>query len=241
MSTKSAKSNGATTAAAAAPVAKSAAAKSSSSSGVWLSPMSVAALVVLLAVLIQVVTVPSVTGPPSSRKPYSSFQQFYPFYASEHSDTSQSHCRRSRRSARQLRSVLDSRLGISPLSAASTVSLCPPANRQLHFAGTTIVALLFLLNPRSIPSILLGACVGYLVCPALIGLAHGFVEFAVVIGVFLATHKLSTGKVSGAHTRTARGGGQRFDWATGSARVSPPAISLSLCALRFVSRSVWPW
>lgn len=62
-----------------------------SSSGVWLSPMTVAALVVLLAVVIQVVTVPSVTGPPSSRKPYASFQQFYPFYASEHSDTSQSH------------------------------------------------------------------------------------------------------------------------------------------------------
>lgn len=120
-----------------------------------------------------------------------------------------------------------------------SASACLPANRQLHFAGTTIVALLFLLNPRSIPSILMGACVGYLVCPALIGLAHGFIEFAIVIGVFLAMHKLSTGKVSG----TARlGRRRRWRWQRSglvwsgvagpreSARVSlPRSHSLAVC------------
>lgn len=71
----------------------------------------------------------------------------------------------------------------------------PPVNRKLHFVGTSIVILMFLLNPKAIPSILFGACTGYLVCPALIGLDHGFIEFFVTIGVYLLMFKLSTGRI----------------------------------------------
>lgn len=69
------------------------------------------------------------------------------------------------------------------------------ANRKLHFAGTCVVILLFLLNPRSIPSILFAGGVGYMLCPMLQGLSHGFIEFAATIGTFLIMHKLSTGAV----------------------------------------------
>ena len=136
-------------AAAVAPVAK----VPKKSSGV-LSPMSLAFLVVVLAVAVQVVSIPSVTGPPASNKPFGSFSSFYPFYASEHTDRT---------------------------------------NRQLHFAGTCCVILLFLLNPKSVPSLLFSAAVGYILCPMLIGLSHGLVEFACVVSLFLLMHKLSTG------------------------------------------------
>lgn len=66
-------------------------------------------------------------------------------------------------------------------------------NRQLHFAGTTGVILMFLLNPQSVPSLLFSAAVGYILCPMLIGLSHGLVEFAFVVSLFLVMHKLSTG------------------------------------------------
>jgi len=129
--------------------------KSKPQSGVWLSPMSVAALVVLLAVALQLAgSVPSLTGPAHPRKPFRSFEAFYPFYASEHADRT---------------------------------------NRQLHFVGTSIVVLLMACNPRSVPSFLMAAMTGLVLSPALIGLSHGFVEFAAVLVVFLLAHKLSTG------------------------------------------------
>jgi hypothetical protein len=59
-------------------------------SGGVISPITVAGLVVILAVLVQVATIPSITGPPHAKKPYKDFQSFYPFYKSEHSHESQS-------------------------------------------------------------------------------------------------------------------------------------------------------
>jgi hypothetical protein len=128
-------------------------------SSAWLSPMSVAALVLLLSVALQLVgpsSVPSLTGPPHARKPFRSFSAFYPFYASEHSER---------------------------------------VNRQLHFVGTSLVLLLFACFPRSLPSVLLAAVVGMVACPLLAGLSHGFVEFGLVMLVFLVAHKLSTGRL----------------------------------------------
>jgi len=58
------------------------------------------------------------------------------------------------------------------------------------------VLLLLLAHPRSVPSLLLGVCAGLLLCPALIGLSHGFIEFGAVGVVFVLAHLLSTGKVS---------------------------------------------
>jgi hypothetical protein len=130
-----------------------------SSSSAWLSPMSVAALVLLLSVALQLVgpsSVPSLTGPPHARKPFRSFSAFYPFYTSEHSDR---------------------------------------VNRQLHFVGTSLVLLLFACFPRSLPSVLLATVVGMVACPLLAGLSHGFVEFGLVLLVFLVAHKLSTGRL----------------------------------------------
>lgn len=90
------------------------------------------------------------------------------------------------------------------------VCVCPfhplplsPVNRKLHFAGTSIVLAMFLLNFSSLPSILFAACIGYLTCPLFLGVGHGFFEFGIVIGTFILMHKLSTGKVSWeTHART---------------------------------------
>jgi hypothetical protein len=57
------------------------------------------------------------------------------------------------------------------------------------------VILLFLLNPRSLPSIFFSAALGYICCPLFIGLSHGFVEFGITVSAFILIHKLSTGKV----------------------------------------------
>jgi hypothetical protein len=52
-----------------------------------ISPVSVLVAVAFLALLINNISIiPSLTGPPSSNKPYRYFNDFYPFYRSEHSD-----------------------------------------------------------------------------------------------------------------------------------------------------------
>ena len=68
-------------------------------------------------------------------------------------------------------------------------------NRKLHFAGTSIVLVLLLLNPRSLPAMGFAACVGYALCPLLVGMDHGLIELVVMMLVFLGVHKLSVGKI----------------------------------------------
>jgi len=128
----------------------------SSVSKTLLSPFSLAFLVLLLGIAIQLTAIPSLTGPPAPNKPYSTFQAFYPFYQSEHSNE---------------------------------------VNRKLHFAGTTVVIALFLMNPRSVPSLLMGVVVGLVLCPMLRGVPTGFIELALVMMTFIGTHKISTGKI----------------------------------------------
>jgi len=122
-----------------------------------------------------------------------------------------------------------SRSPVSQLNSAA-LSCCffVSANRKLHFAGTCVVILLFLLNPRSIPSILFAGGVGYMLCPMLQGLSHGFIEFAATIGTFLIMHKLSTGAVRSKEQKERKKTGER-------GRVTLSAVHCSAALLALLS------
>lgn len=181
---------------------------SSPSKGPIISPITVGILVVGLSILIQFGQPPSITGPPHPNKPFSSFTQFYPFYKSEHSNEGERTWREMGECKEMIERVLIAS-GVTSHSEWLNITLTHThgliffqllpffvsVNRQLHFAGTSLVILLFLINLRTLPSLLFAGSIGYILSPMLVGLSHGFFELAIVMGVFIMMNKISTGKV----------------------------------------------
>lgn len=66
-----------------------------------------------------------------------------------------------------------------------------PDNRLLHVIGTCFVTLLMLANFKLVPSVLAGGLTGYLLCQPLIGLPHGFIEFAAFLSTFFLVTRIS--------------------------------------------------
>lgn len=58
-------------------------------------------------------------------------------------------------------------------------------NRTLHFIGTTISLLVVLTNPVLINCLIIAYSWGYMACPLLSFLPHGFFELAILFGTFL--------------------------------------------------------
>ena len=65
--------------------------------------------------------------------------------------------------------------------------------RKLHVAGTSIIAVLALLNPVLIPSITLAGSLAYIAFHLTRFLPHGIVEAAVLMGTFIVLARRFTG------------------------------------------------
>ena len=63
-------------------------------------------------------------------------------------------------------------------------------NQRLHFVGTSVAFVLMLLNPGSFVALGLALSLGFAICPLGRALDTGFVEFGIVLAVFIALAKV---------------------------------------------------